>query len=134
MRLELREQEYRFLEWHEGDQVPNPAIFSLVERPDIYLRNPSTFNTDRLLARSKFEHLIYEKRRVLEETQEELTVLTSETQARAVPTSARPSEAEPTTTKIKRADEVAEIGFKWVARLIQFFAPWAEKIFHLLRP
>jgi len=131
--LELREQEYRFLEWHEGDQVPNPAIFSLVERPDNYLRNPSAFNTDRLLARSKFEHLINEKERVLEEPHEELTVLMSETQARAVPTPASPPEAEAATTKIKRADEVAEIAFKWVARLIQFFTPWAERIFHLLR-
>lgn len=131
LRLELRDQEYRFVEWHEGDQVLNPAIFSLVEQPDNYLRNHNAFKTDILLAARKFEHLIHKKKRSLEELHEELTVLTSETEARAVTTLDRPSGPEPT-TRIKQADELAEIGFKWAGRLIQF-APWAEKIFHLFK-
>lgn len=44
----------------------------------------------------------------------------------------RPSELEPTGTRIKQADELAEIGFKWAGRLIQF-APWAERMFHLFK-
>lgn len=132
LRLELRDQEYRFVEWHEGDQVLNPAIFSLVEQPHNYSRNVNAFKTDILLAARKFEHLIRKKKRALEELHEELTVLTSENEARAVTTLDRPSGSEPTTTKIKHADGVAEIGFKWAGRVIQF-AAWAEKILHLLK-
>ena len=132
LRLELRDQEYRFVEWHDGDQVLNPAIFSLLDEPGSYLRNLNAFKTDILLATKKFEHLIQKKRRSLEELHEELTLLTSEAEARAMTTLDRPSGFEPTTARVKKADEVAEIGFKWAGRLI-LFAPWAEKLLHLFK-
>jgi hypothetical protein len=132
LKLELRDQESRFVEWHDGDQILNPAIFSLLDEPGSYLRNHNAFKTDILLATTKFQHLIQKKRRSLEEVHEQLSLLTSETDARAVTTLDGLSGFEPTTTKIKKADEVAEIGFKWAGRLI-LFAPWAEKLLHLFK-
>src|SRR5258708_3024729 len=79
LRLHLRDEENRFLEWSDGERVLNRPIFSLLEDPD-----PGTFERDLMLATQKFEYMIRKKERSLRELHERIAVLTSDQDAQAV--------------------------------------------------
>lgn len=125
--LELRDEEHRFHEWHDGELQLNPAIFSLVEEPDEYLTSPAVLQASLLLATAKFEYLIRKKERSLRELHEKIALMTTEGEARNV-TSMEPSSSSGSVVgKVKGADAVAEIGLKWAGRGLMFMS-WAENI------
>lgn len=131
VRLRFRDEEHRFLEWSEGEQILNTAIFTLIEEPDAFARDLQGFQNYLLLATKKFEHLIRKKERRLKELHEEISLLTNEKEAREITWVEKPNGDESLPEKVKAADEVAEIGLKWAGRLVQF-VPWARTVLKLL--
>ena len=127
LRLELRDEEHRFIEWDEGSQILNPAIFSLVEEPNLYLGNHQLFEHDLFLATKKFEHLIRNQKRALEELHEKIALLTSEREAQDVTSVERPFDSGSVPETVKRADELAERGLKWAGHFLKFWS-WAKGI------
>ena len=127
LRLELRDEEHRFTEWHNGELVLNTAIFSLVEEPEDYLTNPAALHAALLLATQKFEYLIRKKERSLRELHEKIALMTTESEARNVTRVEPRSSSGSVVEKAKGADAVTEIGLKWAGRVLKFMS-WAESI------
>src|SRR5439155_1164706 len=109
------------------EQVLDPPVFSLVERPGLDVVNPIIFEHYLLRATEKFEHLIRKKKRALEELHERIALLTSESEARAVTGIEEAPAPDPVTEKVEYVDEVAEIGIRWAGRVLRF-DPWARGI------
>ncbi len=120
-RLAFSEHESLFLEWHEGDRVINTGVAAFLD-PDKFRKNEAAFQVMLLLATTKFEDILKKTGRDLKELHEEIALVEGASKAEEVthvPASAL--------TKIKEADAVAEIGSKWLGRIVKF-APWAYEI------
>jgi hypothetical protein len=125
-RGKLRDEGNWLLEWRDEEQVLNPPIFSFVEEPGPNVSNPTHFEHYLLRATEKFERLIRKKKRALEELHQQIALLTSESEARAVTGIEEPSAPDAVTEKVEHYDEV-EIGIKWAGQVLRF-APWAKDI------
>ena len=128
LRLHLDEKENLFLEWHEGDQVLNPHIFSLVREPGAYRHDRNGFRCAVLFATQKFEHLIRKEERSLRELHEQIALLTSEEEAHAVTTLEPRSRLQSAANKMVNADQIIDKGLKWGGHLLKF-GLWAKGLF-----
>jgi hypothetical protein len=128
LRLHLDEKENLFLEWHDGEQVLNPHIFSLVREPDTYRHDRNAFRCSVLLATEKFEYLIRKQERSLRELHEQIALLTSEGEAQAVTTLEPRSRLQSTASKMGDVDQIIDKGLKWGGHLVKF-GLWAKGLF-----
>lgn len=123
LQLALRDEEGRFLEWADGNQVLNPDVYGLVDDNDS-LRDPTTFANAVAGATTKFEHLIRESERSLRQLHEKIALIEGETQAQQVTTLESRSELQ---ERLSKVDAAAEAGLKWGARIYKF-GSWAVGI------
>jgi hypothetical protein len=121
-RLAFSEYESSFFEWHDGNQIINEGVAAFLGDPEPFRKDEGLFRMMLLLATTKFEDILRKAARDLTEIHEEIALVEGESKAEEithVPSSAL--------TKMKEVDAVAEIGSKWLGRIIRF-APWAYGI------
>lgn len=71
-RHEFDDEEPRFLEWQDGEQILNSAIYSLVRNPQHFIDAPDDLRNTLLAATVKFQHLIATQERTLRELHEKI--------------------------------------------------------------
>ena len=125
-RLAYTEYESQFLEWHDGNQVVNEGVGTFLD-PDNFRKKKESFEMTLLLATTKFEDILKKAARDLREMHEEIALVEGESKAEEI-THVPPS----VLSKVKDADAVAEIGSKWLGRIVRF-APWAYEIIKNVR-
>ncbi len=123
-KLRLRDEENLFMEWHEGTESLNAAIFSLVEDPGGYVDDPDLFQDDLIAATEKFKYLIEQRERKLRQIFEEIALESSESEAETITQLEPPKKSASFVDRVKRTDEVMEVAMKWGGRIIRF-VPWA---------
>ena len=72
--LRLRNDENRFNEWDNGEQMLNPDVFGLAESPNEYLK-PSLLSSASERAIAKFDHLVEEARDKLTEVEAQIVAM-----------------------------------------------------------
>lgn len=127
IRLHLDDNQGRFLEWHEGEQLLNRPIFSLTRDPDRYGYDPNSFQHDVLLAAEKFGYLIRKREESLRELHGEIALLTSEEEAHNVTNLGSSSRLASAADTMARADEIMDKGLKWGGHLVRF-GLWAKEL------
>ena len=128
VRHEFDDEEPRFLEWNEGEQVLNSAIYSLVRNPRLFIDSPGDLRDTLLAATVKFQHLIAKQERNLRELHERIALITSEAEAYGLTkVESREGEQPGLAEKAQQADTIGEIGIKWAGKLLRF-GSWAEGI------
>jgi hypothetical protein len=121
-RLKYQEYDNLFYEWHEGEQTLNAGIAAFVRYPYEFRNNEHDFEIMLMLATEKFQHILEQRALKIKEVHEHIAL--QEGQAKAEEITHVPKSA---VEKIKAADSLADIAFKWGGRAL-VFAPWAVKI------
>jgi hypothetical protein len=133
LQKEMESEEYRFLEWRDGDKVWNQAIHTLTFSPGAYQQSPEAFAQDALEASIIFDKMIRDRLRDLYRTNDHIEMLSDEPTARKL-TRVDPAERPKLSQRIKKIDEVADVAIKWGGRVVSALPhvlPYLEKIRHL---
>jgi hypothetical protein len=127
MRLCFADHEYRFYEWHEGEQLVNSSIYSLIFEPVRFQNNPLEFRDTLVLATKKFEYLIRRKERELRELDDKIRLVVGEKEAHSLTGVEKQPVGTSEVETVRRTDEIAEVGLKWGGRIFTFTS-WLLKV------